>query len=73
MVTQTIVTRAVKNYMKREKLSQSAMAALLEISQTSISRKLLNEVRWTMEDLDRLTVLGVIDPVTALDVTEFRP
>lgn len=73
MVTQTIVTRAVKNYMKREKLSQSAMAALLETSQTSISRKLLNEARWTMEDLDRLTVLGVIDPVTALDVTEFRP
>lgn len=71
MVTQTTVSRAVKNYMKREKLTQLELAALLETSQKAISRKLRNEARWNVNDLDRLTVLGVIEPVTALDVTDW--
>lgn len=71
MTTQTIVSRAVKNYMKREKLTQLDIAALLETSQKAISRKLRNEARWTVNDLDRLTVLGVIEPVVALDVTDW--
>lgn len=70
MATQTIISRAVKSYMKREKLNQKALAALLESSQVAMSRKLRNVARWTMEDLDRLTVLGVITPIQALDVTE---
>ncbi len=57
--TQTVVTRLVKNYLRDSGITQSSLAAELEITQATLSRKITGIRTWSLDDLDRLIQIGV--------------
>lgn len=57
--TQTVVTRLVKNYLRASGITQSSLAAELEITQATLSRKITGIRTWSLDDLDRLIQIGV--------------
>nr|DAD92152.1 MAG TPA: helix-turn-helix domain protein [Siphoviridae sp. ctFmt20] len=57
--TQTIVTRLVKNYLNKSGTTQKTLAAVLGITQPTLSRKLTGIRTWSLDDLDQLIQLGV--------------
>lgn len=50
-------------------MKQANLAALLEMSQASVSAKLNGAVHWTMKDIDRLTEIGVNLPAPRVEVS----
>lgn len=57
--SQTVITREVKRFMKRNKMTQADLAAPLCISQSQLSARINGRARWQLDDLDILLVLGV--------------
>lgn len=57
--TQTIVTRLVKNFLSESGITQKTLAAALEITQPTLSRKLTGIRTWSLDDLDQLIQIGV--------------
>ena len=55
----TVISRRVKTYMALRSVSQKALAADLHLSQTALSKRLRNQARWQLDDLDRLIQIGV--------------
>ncbi len=55
----TVISRRVKTYMASRSVSQKALAADLHLSQTALSKRLRNQARWQLDDLDRLIEIGV--------------
>nr|DAS19643.1 MAG TPA: SOS-response transcriptional repressor [Caudoviricetes sp.] len=55
----TVISRRVKNYMASHSVSQKALAADLQLSQTALCKRLRNQARWQLDDLDRLIQIGV--------------
>lgn len=51
--------------MRASHLTQAALAAALGVSQTTVSKKLRAETRWTLTDIDRLQDMGVPVSVSA--------
>lgn len=45
--------------MASHSVSQKALAADLHLSQTALSKRLHNQARWQLDDLDRLIEIGV--------------
>ena len=46
-------------------LSQKALAPALDMTQGTLSRKLVGTRRWTLDDIDRLAAAGVPVSVTS--------
>ena len=46
------------------------VARLIGVTQTSVSRRLRGEGRWTLDEIDLLILAGVDLPVTALGMDE---
>lgn len=61
-LSQTVISREVKRYMKTEHLNQARLAALIGLKQTTVSARLRGKTRWTLDDLDKLAAMGV--PIT---------
>lgn len=57
--TQTIVTRLDKNFLSESGITQKTLAAALEITQPTLSRKLTGIRTWSLDDLDQLIQIGV--------------
>lgn len=57
--TQTIVPRLVKNFLSESGITQKTLAAALEITQPTLSRKLTGIRTWSLDDLDQLIQIGV--------------
>lgn len=57
--TQTIVTRLVENFLSESGITQKTLAAALEITQPTLSRKLTGIRTWSLDDLDQLIQIGV--------------
>ena len=68
--TQERVTADVRAYMKDRRLNQTDVARLIGVTQTSVSRRLRGEGRWTLDEIDLLILAGVDLPVTALGMDE---
>lgn len=62
------VSKAVSLHMHVNGLKQANLAALLGISQASVSAKLNGAIHWTMKDIDRLTEIGVKLPAPHVEV-----
>lgn len=45
--------------MASHSVSQKALAADLQLSQTALCKRLRNQARWQLDDLDRLIQIGV--------------
>lgn len=60
MQTHVVVSRSVRNYMRDERLTNSAMAKKLGISHPTLLAKLNGTRRWTTDNLDTLFDLGII-------------
>ena len=60
--TQERVTAAVRAYMKDRRLNQTDVARLIGVTQTSVSRRLRGEGRWTLDEIDLLILAGVEIP-----------
>lgn len=45
--------------MSSNSVSQKALAADLQLSQTALCKRLRNQARWQLDDLDRLIQIGV--------------
>lgn len=63
------VSKAVSLHMHLNGMKQANLAALLEMSQASVSAKLNGAVHWTMKDIDRLTEIGVNLPAPRVEVS----
>lgn len=59
--SQTATSRAVRNYLAAEHLSQTSLAGILGVSQSSVSKRLRGVKPWTLDDIDRLVIAGVLD------------
>lgn len=57
--TQTIVTRLVENFLSESGITQKTLAAALEITQPTLSRKLTGIRTWSLDDLDQLIQIGL--------------
>ena len=57
--SQVQVSRVVKRYMADHGLSQGELAQLIGLKQTTLSRRIRNESRWSLDDLDALVRVGV--------------
>lgn len=55
----TVISRRVKTYMANSSISQKALAADLHLSQSALAKRLHNQARWQLDDLDRLIEIGV--------------
>ncbi len=71
-ISQVVITREVTRYMNAAGLSQTALASALEMTQGTLSRKLVGTRRWTLADLDRLAAVGVPVSVTSISPWEAR-
>lgn len=60
MQTHVVVSRSVRNYMRDERLTNSAMAKKLGISRPTLLAKLNGTRRWNLDNLDALFDLGVV-------------
>ena len=60
--TQERVTADVRAYMKDRRLNQTDVARLIGVTQTSVSRRLRGEGRWTLDEIDLLILAGVEIP-----------
>lgn len=60
-LSQTVISREVKRYMKTEHLNQACLAALIGLKQTTVSARLRGKTRWSIDDLDRLCDAGILD------------
>ena len=69
-ISQAVITREVTRYMNAAGLSQTALAPALEMTQGTLSRKLVGTRRWTLADLDRLAAVGV--PVSITSTTPWE-
>lgn len=71
MVTsQTVITRAVKNYKRATGYSQAKLAGLFGVSQSTMSQKLAGVRKWSYNDLDVLIELEVIEPLALMGELE---
>lgn len=57
--SQTVITREVKRFMKRNKWTQTDLAGQLCISPSQVSARINGRARWQLDDLDVLFALGV--------------
>ena len=69
-ISQAVITREVTRYMNAAGLSQTALAPALEMTQGTLSRKLVGTRRWTLADLDRLAAVGVPVSITSTALLE---
>lgn len=60
------INREVRRFMRAERLTQTDMAARLNISQAQLSRRLSGIAGWSDDDLDTLFDLGVEVALPAL-------
>lgn len=58
-LTHSFVTTEVRRYMDASHITQAAMGRALGISQSQVSARLQGRVRWSVDDIDRLTAVGV--------------
>lgn len=58
----TVITRAVRNYMKQSGTTQADLARAIHRTPQSLSHRLTQRRRWNLDDLARLVELGIIDP-----------
>lgn len=65
ITSQAAITREVTRYMTAAGLSQKALAPALDMTQGTLSRKLVGTRRWTLSDLDRLAAVGVPVSITS--------
>ena len=70
ITSQAAITREVTRYMTAEGLSQKALAPALDMTQGTLSRKLVGTRRWTLDDIDRLAAAGVPVSVTSTALLE---
>ncbi|EEH64379.1 hypothetical protein HMPREF0044_0116 [Gleimia coleocanis DSM 15436] len=68
--TQKVISTAVLSHITRFKLTRAQMAMKLGLSLAGLNSKIYSRRYWNMNDLDRLTALGVIELVTSVDVME---
>lgn len=60
---QTAVTRAARNLMTREGWSQKDLAHAMDMSVQTLSHRLNGYRRWTLDEVDRLALLGADLPL----------
>lgn len=70
-LTQTVINRAVRNFMSRERLNQTELGNLIGIPQRSVSSRLNNSARWNSDDIDALVAAEILAPIVdPLDIYE---
>ena len=58
-----VTTRKVRQFLEETHTSQESLAKALRLTQSTLSARLRNETRWSLDDLDALADAGVIEPV----------
>lgn len=58
-ISQTVVSRAARCYMREHRITQRELAELLGINQTRVSARLNGRTRWQYDEVVALADLGV--------------
>lgn len=59
---QQLVTNAVSDYLKKNRLTKSGLASLLGTLPINVSRRMSGERLWNLQDLYELAAMGVKVP-----------
>lgn len=62
-----VTTRKVRQFLEETHTSQEALAKALRLTQSTLSARLRNETRWSLDDLDALADAGIVSPLWAGD------
>ena len=69
-ISQVVTTRKVRQFLEETHTSQEALAKALRLTQSTLSARLRNETRWSLDDLDALADEGIVSPLWGFDDAE---
>jgi len=64
-LSHSLVSNEVRRYMDASHMTQAAVGRALGISQSQVSARLQGRIRWSLDDIDRLSAVGVPVSVTS--------
>lgn len=62
-ISQVVTTRKVRQFLEETHTSQESLAKALHLTQSTLSARLRNETRWSLNDLDALADAGIVEPL----------